>query len=240
MLIKKGAEASLYIEKWYGKRVVHKKRCPKKYRIPELDRKIQTQRTKHESQFMHKAKESGVPTPFIYLIDLHEDTIVMEFVEGDQVKQVINSLDSEKRYELCKHIGNLIGKLHSVGLVHGDITTSNMILTPHGRVVFIDFGLSEQTMELEARGVDLHLMRRALTSTHYGIAEECFKATIEGYKEIMGIKTTEEVLNKIDEIEKRGRYISQRQSRGENHDENPQFSFGAIDLLRNRKYPQIQ
>ena len=215
MLIKKGAEASLYMEEWHGKKAILKKRHTKKYRISELDREIQTQRTKREPQLMHKAKESGVPTPFIYSVDLAEATIVMEFVEGTQVKQVLNGLDSKRRAELCRHIGNLIGRLHYGGLVHGDITTSNMILTPQGQVVFIDFGLSEQTRELEARGVDLHLMKRALASTHYEIVEECFEAIVAGYREIMSPKTTEEVLSKIGEIEKRGRYISERQDRGE-------------------------
>ena len=90
------------------------------------------------------------------------------------------------------------------------IPTSNLILTSEGRIVFIDFGLSEQTTEVEARGVDLHLMKRALTSTHFMHAHECFEAVMEGYREVMGKGQTEEVLDKIIEIEKRGRYISER------------------------------
>ncbi|MEM2091709.1 MAG: O-sialoglycoprotein endopeptidase, partial [Candidatus Bathyarchaeia archaeon] len=86
-------------------------------------------------------------------------------------------------------------------------TTSNMILTPSGRIVFVDFGLSEQSVDLEARGVDLHLMRRALASTHYKYADECFNAVIDGYREIMGDEITKDVINKIREIERRGRYI---------------------------------
>jgi TP53 regulating kinase-like protein len=210
MLIKKGAEASLYLEDWHGRKVILKKRLTKRYRVPELDREIQNQRTRHEPQIMHKAKEAGVPTPIIFLVDLEEATIVMEFVEGTQVKHVLNDLPPDERKRLCRHIGELVGKLHSNGIVHGDLTTSNMILTPLGEVVLIDFGLSEQTMELEARGVDLHLMKRAIASTHFMHAEECFSAVIAGYEIIMGKKTTDEVLGKIAEIERRGRYISGR------------------------------
>ncbi len=210
MLIKKGAEASIYLEEWCGKKVIFKRRHPKKYRMPDLDKEIQIQRTKHEPQMIHKAKESGVPTPTIYMVDLEEASIIMEFVEGTQVKQILVDLSSEERINLCYQIGKIIGRLHKNGIIHGDLTTSNMILTPYGNIVLVDFGLSEQSMEVEARGVDLHLMKRALTSTHYEYADECFNAIIKGYGEIIGSEAAKAVLNKMREIEKRGRYISER------------------------------
>jgi TP53 regulating kinase-like protein len=81
--------------------------------------------------------------------------------------------------------------------MHGDLTTSNMILTSHGKIFLVDFGLSERSNELEAKGVDLHLMKRALQSTHYRYVKKCFEAVMAGY-------------NKIQEIERRGRYVSER------------------------------
>jgi TP53 regulating kinase-like protein len=210
MLIKKGAEASLYLEEWHNRKVILKKRHPKRYRVPELDREIQVQRTRHEPQVMHKAKEGGVPTPVIFMVDLSKFVIIMEFIEGKQVKQVLNNLPSEERMSLCSHIGELVGKLHRNGIIHGDLTTSNMILTPSGKVVFIDFGLSEQTVELEARGVDLHLMKRAIASTHYMYVDECFQAVMTGYRRAVGDEATEKVLEKVAEIERRGRYVSER------------------------------
>jgi TP53 regulating kinase-like protein len=210
MLIKKGAEASLYLEEWHDRKVILKKRHPKPYRVSELDKEIQVQRTRHEPQVMHKAKEGGVPTPVIFMVDLSDAVIVMEFVEGKQVKQVLNGLSGEERKSLCSHIGELVGKLHRNGIVHGDLTTSNMILTPSGKVVFIDFGLSEQTVELEARGVDLHLVKRAIASTHYMYVDECFQAITAGYRNIMGDKVANDVLEKVAEIERRGRYVSER------------------------------
>jgi TP53 regulating kinase-like protein len=135
----------------------------------------------------------------------------MEYIDGKQIKQVLDSLSSEDRRNLCYHIGGLIGRLHNHGIIHGDLTTSNMILTPDGRVVFVDFGLSELSVELEARGVDLHLMKRAFQSTHFRYAEESFEAVMEGYAEVMGEEVTESVLEKIQEIEGRGRYISREE-----------------------------
>lgn len=210
MLIKKGAEANLCLEDWHGRKVIMKRRLAKKYRLPEIDTEIRAQRTLHEPQIIHKAKQAGVPTPTIFLVDPSEATIIMEFVEGKQVKQVLDDLPTEQRIKLCYTIGELIGRLHKNGIIHGDLTTSNMILTLQGKVVFVDFGLSEQTEELEARGVDIHLMRRALLSTHHEHAEECFEAMMQGYEKIVGREIAAEVLRKVREIERRGRYISER------------------------------
>lgn len=210
MLVKKGAEANLYLEDWHGRRVIVKRRLSKKYRVPKLDKEIRFYRTVHEPQHIHKAKEAGVPTPTIFMVDTVGTTIVMEFIEGKQVKQILNDLPPEERQHLCRHIGELIGRLHNHGIIHSDLTTSNMILTPQGRVVFVDFGLSERSRELEARGVDLHLMKRAFQSTHYRHAKECFDAVIEGYTQVVGGNMAKEVLEKIGEIERRGRYVSER------------------------------
>jgi len=210
VLIKKGAEADLYLEEWHNRKVIMKRRLPKKYRIPELDEKIRSQRTIYEPQVIHKAKEAGVPTPTIFMVDVAEANIIMEFVDGKQVKQVLNDLPPEERLRLSRHIGGLIGRLHKHGIIHGDLTTSNMILTPYGKVVFVDFGLSERSTELETRGVDLHLMKRAFQSTHYKYAKECFEAVMEGYAEVVGEEEAKNVLEKIREIERRGRYVSER------------------------------
>jgi len=112
MLIKKGAEANLYLEKWHNRKVIMKRRLPKNYRIQELDKEIRSQRTMHEPQVIHKAKEAGVPTPTIFMVDVAEANIVMEFVDGKQVKQVLNDLPPEERFRLSSHIGGLIGRFH--------------------------------------------------------------------------------------------------------------------------------
>jgi len=213
-LIKRGAEAYLYLTDWHGRKVIMKKRLPKKYRVPALDEQIRAYRTIHEPQLMHEAKKAGVPTPTIYLVDVKSATIMMEYIEGEQVKQLLAKVSDGERQNLCRKIGELIGKMHRYGIVHGDLTTSNMIQTSEGKIFFVDFGLGEKTKELEARGVDLHLMKRALQSTHFQFAEKCFNAVIEGYASVLGAEEVKNVLDKIREIERRGRYIAERR-RGE-------------------------
>jgi TP53 regulating kinase-like protein len=209
-LLKKGAEADLYLADWQGRRVVFKKRQPKKYRQANLDAQIRTYRTIHEPQLMHEAKKAGVPTPTIFLVDVKNTFIVMEYVEGKQVKQLLYEFSRGKRKQVCFTIGEEIAKLHRFGLIHGDLTTSNMIMNTEGRVFFVDFGLGEKNDEVEAKGVDLHLMKRALQSTHYQFAEDCFESVIDGYGSISDAKTLKSVLRKIKEIEKRGRYVAER------------------------------
>jgi TP53 regulating kinase-like protein len=210
VLLKKGAEASLYLADWHERRVVIKQRLPKRYRPPQLDAAIRRYRTVHEPQLMHEAKRAGVPTPTIFMVDVENSVIVMEYIEGRQVKTLLDTLRREERDLLCRKIGAEIAKLHKHGIVHGDLTTSNMILSNGGAVFFVDFGLGEKNEELEAQGVDLHLLKRALQSTHFQVTEECFGAVLEGYAEEAGTEATQQVLGKIREIEKRGRYVAER------------------------------
>jgi len=99
-LIRKGAEANLYLANWHGKEVIIKKRIQKKYRIKALDEKIRLYRTVHEAQIMHEAKKAGVATPTIFFIDDFEKTIIMEYIKGDRVKELLDFLKSTQ-HDFC-------------------------------------------------------------------------------------------------------------------------------------------
>ncbi|WP_297468720.1 Kae1-associated kinase Bud32 [Thermococcus sp.] len=212
-LIAQGAEAKIY-EGTFGEifnvslideKVIVKHRIPKRYRIPEIDVKLRKERTVREARILHRAKEFGVNCPHVYEVNLRDMVIVMEFIEGVRLKEHLEEVPMEERLRLCREIGRQIGKLHRAGIVHGDLTTSNMILG-EGKVYLIDFGLADFDSTLEARGVDLHLLKRAMESTHYTWFEEGFRAVLEGYGEVLGEKAREEIEEKIEEIESRGRY----------------------------------
>jgi TP53 regulating kinase-like protein len=209
-LLKKGAEASLFLTEWHGRKAIIKVRIPKKYRPIALDEQIRNYRTIHEPQLMHEAKVAGVPTPLIYMVNVPDSTIIMEFIEGQQVKQLLNKVAKADRHAVCVQIGESTAQLHRQGLIHGDLTTSNMIQTTSGKIYFVDFGLGEKNIELEAKGVDLHLLKRALQSTHYQFWEECFKSVLCGYTSVCGVEIAEKVYEKIREIERRGRYVEER------------------------------
>jgi TP53 regulating kinase-like protein len=210
VLLKKGAEASLFLIHWYGRKAINKVRFPKSYRPKELDDQIRIYRTIHEPQLMHEAKAAGVSTPLIYMVNVPESMIIMEYVEGEQIKQLFKVAGKYERNELCNRIGVSIARLHRHGLIHGDLTTSNMILSSEGKIFFVDFGLGEKTSELEAQGVDLHLLKRALQSTHFQYWEDCFQHVLSGYVSVIGLELAEKVYEKIREIERRGRYVEER------------------------------
>ena len=197
-LVKQGAEAKLYEDSWLGRRCIVKERSAKKYRLKELDERLRVHRTKGEAKLMHEAKEATVLTPKIY--DITENEIVMEFLEGMRIKELLDSENEDIKKEICLKIGKNIGKLHKQGIIHGDLTTSNMIMK-NDDLYFFDFGLGEKSDEIEKKGVDLHVLLEALTSTGF---ESLFKYILKGYGKTYGdAKLVEE---RIHEITKRGRY----------------------------------
>jgi len=204
-LIAKGAEADLVLMEWNGLTALAKRRNPKKYRHPELDRRMRRTRTKIEADIIHRAKLNGVPTPLLYQVDPEEAVIVMEYVDGVKVRDAVDEMTEADRRQLFKRIGVYAGRLHGAGVIHGDLTTSN-ILKRGERLVFIDFGLAEVSVEVEKRGVDLNLMDRMLTSTHYRHREELLAVFLEGYREVLGAEA-DDAVTRMEEVARRGRYI---------------------------------
>ena len=202
-IIYRGAEAKIVISEYLGKKVVQKKRVAKPYRIKEIDSYLILSRTKEEAKLISESRKSGVPVPILYDVDLQKGILTMQYLNGKRIKDIINDLDESKRKEICIKIGESIAKLHNYDIIHGDITTSNMILLDD-RIYFIDFGLGNKCDEIEARGVDLHVLMEAFESTHSKYPQ-CFKYVLEGYKKEYS-SNANAVINKIDDIVRRGRY----------------------------------
>lgn len=204
-LVRLGAEAEIHKTLFMGRNAVQKKRVHKKYRIEEVDAAIREARTKEEARLIMAARNAGMDTPIMYDINLSAGCITMEFVEGIRIKEFIeNNTDDNERRRLCRRIGRYIAMLHKNGIVHGDLTTSNIILRPNGSLCFIDFGLGEFSKEIEKQGVDLHVLMEAFESTH-SRHPYCFREVMKGYK--ADYTKGAEVEKKIREITMRGRYM---------------------------------
>lgn len=197
ILIKKGAEADIYLTGWYGKKVISKIRTSKPYRHKSLDNKIRKYRTIHEAKMISAAKIAGIPSPFIYFIDPLHAEIIMEFVEGNNVKEVITP-------QLCSEIGMYTALLHSNNIIHGDLTTSNFISGK--RLILLDYGLSYYSTRMEDRAVDIRLIKEAFSSAHVSIYKDAYNSFIKGYSTIASKNRTHKVLENVSEIEQRGRY----------------------------------
>lgn len=186
-ILSQGAEAVLVLDK-----NLVKDRIPKRYRHPRIDAELRSSRTNREAKILRKLEALGFPAP--RLVNQKQATIEMQFLHGKRVRDALTAKN-------CRMFGMEIGKkikmLHNAEIIHGDLTTSNMIL--HKKAIyFVDFGLSFFSPKVEDKAVDLHLLRQALESKHYRFWKPCFDAVLKAYND----KT---VIARLEQVEKRGR-----------------------------------
>lgn len=200
-IIGQGAEATIILKKG----VIIKQRIPKSYRLPILDEQIRKTRTKRESRILLKAKQI-INVPRVLNADkkgIPKDkfNLELEFIEGEKLSETLNNYPEEKQKEILKKLGEEVANLHKNNIIHGDLTTSNVILKEN-QVYIIDFGLGFISQKIEDMGVDLHLIKQALEAKHFQNHQELFKSFLEGYK----WEKQKQILERIKAIEKRGRY----------------------------------
>ena len=194
-----GAEAIILKDK----NNIIKKRVRKSYRIPELDERIRKLRTRHETRLLEKASEE-IPVPRIIKSDEKSKKIIMEFIDGKKISDNLDNFSEKKQLEIFSQIGKNISKLHDSNIIHGDLTTSNMILNEkENKVYFIDFGLGFRSHKIEDKAVDIHLLKQALEAKHFKNWEKLFEKVIESYSTS---KDYEQVFERFKKVEKRGRY----------------------------------
>ncbi|MEM2637602.1 MAG: Kae1-associated kinase Bud32 [Candidatus Korarchaeota archaeon] len=203
VLIYRGAEAELWLSEWYGLKTVVKRRLPKSFIIPELDALLRKTRTRREVRMLARARQLGLPVPAVYYVDLASSEIYLEYIEGVRLSELINK--GEKCESIINKFGHYIGILHSAGILHGDLTTANVIVRENIPVI-IDFGLSDKGRDSEDFGTEIHLFKRAIKTAHPLYAEEIFSEFIDGYKK-GNPQNWNEILLRATEIAKRGRYI---------------------------------
>lgn len=195
-LAKRGAEADIYLTEWGGRKAVSKVRAAKPYRHGELDAAIRKHRTIHEAGFISAAKSAGVMTPFVHFVDPVNAEIVMEFVEGGNVRDALTP-------DLCYEMGRCAAMLHASNIIHGDLATSNFII--NNKLVLLDFGLSYYSERTEDMATDIRLIKEVFTSAHIAV-KKAFPRFVEGYAVVAGKKRTDKILENVKEIEQRGRY----------------------------------
>ena len=196
-LLRQGAEAKLFKTRFEGKPALLKSRVPKGYRNKELDNALRSTRTTGEANMLRKARSLGIRTPQLYSVDKKKKEIVMEFVDGPRLKDALG-----KNVGLCKQVGEAIALMHENKLVHGDLTTSN-IMVKGKELFFIDFGLGKTSAKLEDKAVDLLVFRKTFEATHVELMPKGWELILEGYLKAGGQK---EVLKQMERVEKRARY----------------------------------
>mmetsp|Transcript_9820 Transcript_9820/g.18470 ORF Transcript_9820/g.18470 Transcript_9820/m.18470 type:complete len:240 (+) Transcript_9820:292-1011(+) len=203
-LICQGAEGRVFEAKYLSRNAIIKQRFKKTYRHPSLDLKLTKQRLNQEARSLVKARKLGVHCPTLLHVDTEMSCLYLEKVPGQMVKELLYSgeLSKEDVDGTMRQIGRAVATLHDGGLVHGDLTTSNMILRPDKQLVMIDFGLSSNSVLAEDKGVDLYVLERAFTSAHSDM-EHLFETVLEAYRKTS--KNWSSVFNRFSAVRMRGR-----------------------------------
>jgi len=170
----------------------------------------------------------GGSVPAVYFVDEANGEIYMEWIEGQTVREVLDEVlggrgrpststsCGDALRALMSRIGTTVAQMHLADVVHGDLTTSNIMLRPtstsppttaenylDGQVVLIDFGLGSVSSSDEDMAVDLYVLERAFVSTHPR-AEDMFTELLRGYETSMG-KKGHQVMRRLAEVRMRGR-----------------------------------
>lgn len=210
-LIKQGAEGKLYVGEYAGNRCLIKERFVKNYRLPELDKTLTKQRIKAEQKTVKRCEDAGILVPKLYNVDFNDRKIYMEYFEKaitakEYIVEIQKSAECEAKLdELTKRIGDVVGKFHANNIIHGDLTTSNILIDRKDddyELIMIDFGLSSYSSSHEDKGVDLYVLERALLSTHSTLPD-LFEAILKHYKE--SNPTSAETVKRFEEVRARGR-----------------------------------
>lgn len=289
---KQGAEGRIFKTEYLGRSVLVKERFSKKYRHPKLDEQLTKERITAEIRGLMKCRIAGIRTPSVYAVNSTKNQIIMEFIEGKTVKDILlileknlteetasaehemnvdedsgdedeeissletplkngksktqdtstprpphplptslpedsvldetataathhllsdlenQSLTSEDKNNILKllsqHMGSTLSQMHANNIIHGDLTTSNMIFTPENHLVLIDFGLSQIKVSNEDKAVDLYVLKRAILSLHSVFSQRMFDWILASYGR-EGRKQFDTVMKTFAEVELRGR-----------------------------------
>ena len=178
-----------------------KDRIKKSYRIPEIDNKLRTRRTRAETKLLVKASKI-INCPKTFSEPGKGRMIHMEFIDGKKLSESLDNFKLEKQKQILKQVGESVAKLHDSEIIHGDLTTSNMILKKD-KLYLIDFGLGFISHKFEDKAVDIHVLKQALEAKHFKNWGILFKKFEKSYKKS---KDSKNVLERLKAVEKRGRY----------------------------------
>lgn len=212
-----GAEARINLVMWQGKRVIQKIRVPKSYRNQDLDLWLRRKRTREEVELLHQAKLAQVDCPHVFFADPNRTEIFLEYIQGQLLRDLEvdkamlrDGISGSHRINCFELLGMYAARLHKAKIIHGDLTTKNVILSQQvgkQRFVLIDFGLSFVSERVEDQAADLHLLKQAIKSSNDPAqSKSALRSVMRGYAEEAGNRKEEKIHSQMLEIEKRGRY----------------------------------
>ncbi|HEU97609.1 MAG: Kae1-associated kinase Bud32 [Fervidicoccaceae archaeon] len=207
-----GAESNLYSGIYLGHKVVIKERIKKPYMNPKLAEKLIRERTLAEAKILWEANSLGVKAPLPLKIDPERGVIIMSYIEGELLRDMIYREGfSLKVKNIMEEMGRSIAILHNSHIIHGDLTTSNVIYQYQTKNLYlIDFGLSFHSKRSEDKATDIRVLERAVESTHPEYKNELMSSFLSSYFE--KVNERDLIWESLEDIRLRGRYIKERQA----------------------------
>ncbi len=190
-----GAESKVFLN---GNEII-KDRIKKGYRIAELDKKLRISRTKLEFKILNKCYSLGIRVPRPIKLSKSLTKIFMEYLGNKTLKDNFN-------IKYLNDAAMMIAKMHNRGIIHGDLTTANMIIKGD-KIYLIDFGLGYFSQKTEDKATDLFLLKNALKAKHTKVYKRAYRSFLENYKRYS--EEYEKIAERLEEIESRRRYIDQ-------------------------------
>jgi Kae1-associated kinase Bud32 len=214
-----GAEAEVWLGSWMGQSAIRKQRRNRSWRHPDLDDRLGRRRMIAEARLLVRLYRNGLNVPLLFDCDVVDQQLVMSHIQGRPLIEILNdaSIADNDVIDILKNAGQTIRMLHRQAIVHGDLSTNNIIITPENEAVLIDFGLARIEYETELFGIDLHVLFEILGASHPH-RKDAIDAIIKGYaacEEIHGpAKNTpggqpvdmQDVLDRFELIRTRVRY----------------------------------
>lgn len=212
-VLSQGAEAVVSKIQYIGRVAIKKERFAKKYRHPELDAKLTARRLGQEARILLRMRKAGIRVPAVYHVDQKKNVIIQEFCNGQTLKQFLhNGKDKQLKLNVMVEAGKQIARMHKADIVHGDLTTSNIMILINDKEItnkvdrnslcLIDFGLSSGGGTEEDLAVDLYVFERAVISAHSESAKPLNKAFFQAYEEELNRPA---VMKRLGEVRARGR-----------------------------------
>jgi len=126
-LLAQGAEARVFATMLGGRPAVVKERFVKAYRHPDIDIRLRSSRIAQEARMLLRARQAGVCAPTVLFADVNACALYLERIDGPTAKCFVQEHSPAEVRALGAAIGEGIALLHDAGIVHGDLTTSNMV-----------------------------------------------------------------------------------------------------------------